>query len=135
MDTTTPETAAHRIAKHVPHEEHDTDGDDVDPHAPVRIFIDVTQKDPELRTIEATLILMDPLGYETQVRVLRYLQDRLAVSTAPAPAAVSRHEVAQALAESDGRDWHSMTPTHQSPYYRRAEALTALGCRIVRFEP
>lgn len=108
---------------------------------PLTINIQVTQTDPELQAIESILVILQMVQPATQERILRYLRDRIEgdptawdTQMLTGPEQVSRHEVAQALAESDGRDWSTMTPVNQSPYYRRAEALTTAGIVVVRAE-
>lgn len=102
------------------------------------LLIHVTQQDPELRTIEATLELLQLLPLDTRIRALRYVQDRIESDPAaptlklPDVSKATPHDVAQALAESDGHDWHAMTPTDQSPYYRRADALGEPSFVVVR---
>lgn len=51
--------------------------DDRTESAPYRYIIDVTQQDPELRAIEASLVILQMLPYDTRVRVLTYLRDRI----------------------------------------------------------
>lgn len=112
-----------------------------EPDGNVTLNITVTQQDPELRAIEAILVILQMLPYDTRVRAMTYIRDRTESDpgvwgrnpergTRAAP--VTRYEVAQILAESDGRDWHAMSPDHQSPYYRRAEALTSVGFAVMR---
>lgn len=103
---------------------------------PVTFNIKVTQADPELQAIEATLVLLQMLPYDTRVRALTYIRDRIESDpgvwgTAPARGTrgtpATHSDIAQILAESDGRDWHVLTTEHQSPYYRRAQALSSVG--------
>ena len=44
---------------------------------PVMISIQVTQQDQELQAIEATLVILQMLPYETRVRALNYIRDRV----------------------------------------------------------
>jgi len=45
--------------------------------APYRLVVEVTQSDLELAVIESTLQLLQNLPYETRVRALTYLRDRI----------------------------------------------------------
>lgn len=48
-----------------------------DPPTSVTLNFQTTQEDPELRTIEAILQLLQVHTYETRVRALRYIQSRI----------------------------------------------------------
>jgi hypothetical protein len=103
----------------------------------VAVNITVTQQDPELRSIEAILVLLQMLPYETRLRALTYVRDRTegdpnVWGTRPTGAPATQEDIAQILAESDGREWGTMTATHQSPYFRRAQALTSVGFALIR---
>jgi hypothetical protein len=114
---------------------------DGDPATSTTLLIHVTQQDPELRTIEATLELLQLLPLDTRIRALRYVQDRVESDPAaptlkvPDVSKATPYDVAQALAESDGHDWATMTPTDQSPYYRRADALGEPSFVVIRQAP
>lgn len=103
---------------------------------PVTITITVTQKDPELQAIEATLVLLHMLPYDTRVRALTYIRDRIESDpnvwgTPPARRSwrspAERENVARTLAESDDHDWGLMGPERQSRYYRNADTLLSVG--------
>ena len=108
-----------------------------DSDGPVTVNITVTQQDPELRSIEAVLVLLQMLPYETRLRALTYVRDRTegdpnVWGTRPTGAPATQEDIAQILAESDGREWDTMTTTHQSPYFRRAKALSSVGFALMR---
>ena len=103
----------------------------------VTVNITVTQQDPELRSIEAILVLLQMLPYETRLRALTYVRDRTegdpnVWGTRPTGAPATQEDIAQIIAESDGHDWATMTSTHQSTYFRRAQALCSVGFAIMR---
>jgi hypothetical protein len=102
----------------------------------VTVNITVTQQDPELQSIEAVLVLLQMLPYETRLRALTYVRDRIegdpnVWGTRPNGAPATQEDIAQILAESDGHDWATMTGTHQSPYFRRAQALSSVGFALM----
>lgn len=109
---------------------------------PVTLTFQTTAQDPELRTIEATLQLLQLLPYETRVRALNYIRDRVMSDPAvwggghpeppPAPERVTDEEIAGIIADADGREWTMMTSVEQSVYYRRAQALHSAGIDTTR---
>lgn len=108
-----------------------------DSDGPVTVNIQVTQQDAELQSIEAILVLLQMLPYETRLRALTYVRDRTegdpnVWGTRPTGAPATQDDIAQILAESDGREWDTMTATHQSPYFRRAQALSSVGFALIR---
>lgn len=110
--------------------------------APFRFVIDTIQQDPELQSIEGILVLLQLLPYETRVRALNYIRDRVMSDPAvwggghpeppPAPERVTDEEIAGIIADADGHEWAMMTSTEQSPYYRRAQALHSAGIDTLR---
>lgn len=106
---------------------------------PLTFMVRVTQEDPELQAIEACLFLLSALRYETRLRAMTYLRDRIESDpsvwgTAPAPEEprATEAEIAQILAESDGKTWIDMPTTTRSNYYRRAAALASVGVVLIR---
>lgn len=97
------------------------------------VNITVTASDPEVQAIEAVLVILQMMTYDTRIRILRYVRDRVETDPniwgegrpepGPARPLASPADIARVLAEADGRDWESMNLTGQSPYYRRADAL------------
>jgi hypothetical protein len=107
---------------------------------PLTITITVTQQDSELQAIEATLALLHMLAYDTRVRALTYIRDRIESDPAVwgvAPERRSwrspeeRENVARTLAESDGHEWRLMNIERQSRYYRNADALLGVGLVVI----
>lgn len=115
---------------------------DENEHPPYEFNIRVTQQDPELRAIEATLVILQMLPYDTRVRALTYIRSRVESDPAvwggghpeppPAEQLATHDDIAQILAESDGHDWGTMAPYDQAPYYRSAKALSSFGLAVIR---
>lgn len=110
------------------------------PTKPLIYQLSSTQTDDELRAIEWILTILGPLPPDTQVRALTYIGDRVESDhdaltrpeAGPADVPVTTGEVAQVLAESDGRDWSVMSAVDRSPYFRRAGALEGAGVVVLR---
>lgn len=98
---------------------------------PVTITITVTQKDPELQAIEATLVLLHMLPYDTRVRALTYIRDRIesdpkvwgTTPTSPELTAAERQKIALAIAGVDAPTWNLLPTEDQENYCLRAEAM------------
>lgn len=113
---------------------------EVDSDGHTTVTIEVTMTDPELAAIEACLVTLQTLPYATRVRALTYIKDRVEsdpnVWGIQESQPVARREIARLLAEeADGRDWATMSPEHQSPYYRRADVLTTGPLAVVARMP
>ncbi len=113
--------------------------DETPPPEPLSIMVPITQTDPELQAIEACLFLLSGLPYETRLRAMTYLRDRIESdpsvwgtppSTAGSPA--TEGDIAQILAESDGNTWIDTPTTTRNDYYRRAAALASVGVVLIR---
>lgn len=107
---------------------------------PLTFNYTTTQTDPELSTIEGVLVLLQNLPYETRVRALTYIRDRIESDPSVwgvAPERRSwrspeeRENVARTLAESDGHEWRLMNIERQSRYYRNADALLGVGLVVI----
>jgi len=107
------------------------------------INITVTQGDPELQAMEAILVILQLQTYDTRVRILRYVAERIGIGAElwrdpalnmPEASNLTTAEVAQVLAQADGHDWAVMSDVQQSPYYRRAAALTGSSYAVVRLD-
>jgi hypothetical protein len=92
------------------------------------------QLDAELGAIDIMMQLLALIPYETRVRALRYVLDR--VETDPnvwgekrpergLAQEASPDEIARVLAEADtdGRQWDAMNSAMRAPYFRCAHAL------------
>lgn len=112
----------------------------IDSDGHTTVTIEVTMTDPELAAMEICLATLQTLPYATRVRILSYIRQRVESDPEvwgnpeppPAPEPVTRREVAERLAQVDGHDWAVMTPVAQSPYYRRAEAVTTGELTVIR---
>jgi hypothetical protein len=99
----------------------------------VTLHFETTQEDPELQAIEAMLVLLQLLPYDTRVRALRYVRDRVETDPnvwgehrpkpSPARPLASPGDVAKVLAEADGCDWEGMSTIQRGAYFRRADTL------------
>jgi hypothetical protein len=105
------------------------------------LLIHVTQQDPELRTIEAMLELLQLLPLDTRFRALRYVQDRIEADPAapnlklPDMSKATPYDVARALAEADGRDLDALSTIEKGAYFRRADALGEPSFVVTRQAP
>lgn len=106
---------------------------------PLTLPVRVSQEDPELQAIEAALFILSSLAYETRLRALTYIRDRIesdpsvwgtAPSTTGTPAPEA--EIAQILAESDSHEWAVLTGSARADYHRRAAALASVGVVLIR---
>jgi hypothetical protein len=97
----------------------------------ITLNFETTLQDHELRTIEAVLQLLQFLPYETRVRALRYVHDRVETDPnvwarpepEPARPLASVDDIARVLAESDKVAWEAMGTLERGSYFRRADAL------------
>jgi hypothetical protein len=92
-----------------------------------------SQRDAELASIDVMMQMLALIPYETRVRALRYVLDRVETDPnvwgekrpepGPARPLASPRDVARVLADADNRNWETMGNDEQSVYYGRADAL------------